>query len=458
VSGLNLTGKKVLVVGMARSGLAAACLLARRGVHLTIYDGKNSNQLATEIASAPPGVEIVLGDHQKLLTEDYYLVVTSPGVPLDHPLLTRNMAAGIPVISEIELAYRVKSPELHFLAITGTNGKTTTTALVADILNKGGVPSVAAGNIGLPLAQVVEQVDHGMVAVECSSFQLETIKYFHPICSGVLNITPDHLDRHHTMANYASIKSRIYLNQNHAEYTILNREDSWISEFKPGCKVRYFSTDSVQKRGIWIEDGKIIVSLEGERETICSLSDIRLRGRHNLENILCAVGITRAVGITPEAIKQALLTFGGVRHRLQEVRTVNGVLYVNDSKGTNPDSTIKALEAFPQPIILIAGGRNKGSDFHKLARLISTKVKALVLLGEARSIIRQTVEEMGFTDFVEVDSIQNAVLAAHDLAQPGEVVLLSPACASWDMFKDYEERGDLFCRAVCSLGEGDICE
>lgn len=457
VNRLKLAGKKVLIVGMARSGLAATRLLIRHGACLTIYDRKEIEELAPEIKFLPPGMELLLGDHQRLLTEVFDLVVISPGVPLDNPLLTRYMEAGIPVISEIELAYRLKSPDLHFLAITGTNGKTTTTALVADIVRKDGLQSAAAGNIGLPLAQVVEELDHGMVAVECSSFQLETIKNFHPVCSGILNVTPDHLDRHHTMENYATIKSRIFMNQGSDEYTILNREDAWINEFKPAGKVRYFSIDSVLERGIWIEEGKIIVSLEGERETICNLCDIRLRGRHNLENILCAVGITRAVGITSEAIKQALVNFEGVRHRLQEVRTVNGVLYVNDSKGTNPDSTIKALEAFSEPIILIAGGRNKGSDFHDLARLIARKVKALVLLGEARSIIRQTVEDTGFKDIAEVDSIQEAVLAARDLAQSGEVVLLSPACASWDMFKDYEERGDLFCSAVYALGEDDIC-
>jgi UDP-N-acetylmuramoylalanine--D-glutamate ligase len=247
------------------------------------------------------------------------------------------------------------------------------------------------------------------------------------------------------------------MNQSPDEYTILNHEDPLITEFRPGCKVRFFSTETVLDRGVWIEDGKIIASLEGEREIICRLSEVKLRGRHNLENILCAVGITRAVKIHPEAIRQGLVTFEGVRHRLQEVRTVNGVLYVNDSKGTNPDSTIKALEAFTEPVILIAGGRNKGSDFNKLATLITQKVKALVLLGEARSIIRQTVEDRGFKDIVEVDSVEEAVAAAHRMAQPGEVVLLSPACASWDMFKDYEERGDLFCSAVMALEEDEVC-
>ena len=450
---MDLKGKKVLVVGMARSGLAATRLLKRQGARVLIYDRKGPREVESEIKSLPPDVEIVLGDHHRLMTGVFDLVVTSPGVPLSNPLLANCINSGIPLISEIELAYHSKSPDLHFLAITGTNGKTTTTALVADILHQGGIPSAAAGNIGLPLAQVVEKMDRGMAAVECSSFQLETIKDFHPVCSGVLNVTPDHLDRHHTMENYAAIKSRIFLNQNSHEYTILNHEDPWIRGFRPECKVRYFSTDCTLQRGVWIEEGEIVVSLEGERETICNLADVKLRGRHNLENILCAVGITRALGILPEAIKQSLVTFEGVRHRLQEVRTVNGVLYVNDSKGTNPDSTIKALEAFTDPIILIAGGRNKGSDFHELARLITQKVKALVLLGESRSIIRQTVLDKGFKDIVEVESIEEAVAVAHSLAQPGEVVLLSPACASWDMFKDYEERGDLFCSAVMALGE-----
>ncbi|MGE5544181.1 MAG: UDP-N-acetylmuramoyl-L-alanine--D-glutamate ligase [Bacillota bacterium] len=454
---MELAGKRVLVAGMARSGLAATRLLVRRGAKVTIYDRKTPEEMESEISSIPPGVKTVLGQHQKLVTGVFDLVVTSPGIPLDNPLLAHCIEDGIPVISEIELAFRLKPPGLQFLAITGTNGKTTTTALVADILHKSGIPSAAAGNIGLPLTQVIEELDRGMVAVECSSFQLETITHFHPAASGVLNITPDHLDRHHTMENYAAIKSRIFMNQTPDEYTILNHEDPWIAGFSPRCKACFFSTDRVLKQGVWIEDGMIIASLEGEREPICELSEVRLRGRHNLENVLCAVGITRAVRIPPEAIKRALVSFKGVRHRLQEVKTVNGVLYVNDSKGTNPDSTIKALEAFTEPVILIAGGRNKGSDFRKLAELITQKVKALVLLGEARSIIRQTVEDRGFKDIVEVESIEEAVSAAHSMAQPGEVVLLSPACASWDMFKDYEERGDLFCSAVMALGEDELC-
>jgi len=451
---MNLNGKKVLVVGMARSGLAAAGLLKHRRAVVTIYDGKNNEELATEIKSLPAGTEIVLGDYQTLLRREFDLVVASPGVPLGMPLLAHMIAQGVPVVSEIELAYWVKSPGLHFLAITGTNGKTTTTALVADIVHQAGIRSVAAGNIGLPLSQVVEEMETGMVAVECSSFQLETIKDFHPLCSGILNITPDHLDRHLTMENYAAIKSRIYANQDTHEFTILNLEDPWIRGFRPGCRVGYFSTARVLEEGIWVEEGKIRVSLGGKTESVCRVSEVKLRGKHNLENVLCAVGITRAAGIGVEAIRHSLMTFAGVRHRLQEVGKVGGVLYVNDSKGTNPDSTIKALESFTEPIVLIAGGRNKGSDFRQLAKIIARKVKALVLLGEARSIIRQTVEETGFNNIVEVDSIQDAVLVARDLAQPGEVVLLSPACASWDMFKDYEERGDLFCEVVSSLGEG----
>ncbi len=457
MSGLNLKNQRVLVVGMARSGLAATRLLRRHGAQVVIYDRKGPEEMEYDINSIPPDVKIVLGEHQQLMSELFDLVVTSPGVPLSNPLLANSIDRGVPVISEIELAFQTKSPDLHFLAITGTNGKTTTTALVAHILHEAGIPSAAAGNIGLPLTQVVEEMDRGMVAVECSSFQLETIKDFHPLCSGVLNVTPDHLDRHHTMENYSAIKSRIYMNQDADEYTILNHDDVWISGFQPECRVRYFSTDSPLEKGVWVKDGMITVSLEGESETICSLSDIRLRGRHNLENILCAVGITRAVNISPQAIKRALITFEGVRHRLQEVRTVNGVLYVNDSKGTNPDSTIKALNAFSESIILIAGGRNKGSDFNELASYIAQKVKALVLLGEARSIIRQTVLDKGFMDIVEVNSIEEAVSAAHSIAQSGDVVLLSPACASWDMFRDYEERGDLFCNAVCALGEDEVC-
>lgn len=454
---MKLTGKRVLVAGMARSGLAATRLLLRHGAAVTVYDRKEPVELEAEIKSLPPEVNTVLGLHGKVDPGVFDLVVTSPGISLDNPLLVESTEAGVPVISEIELAYCLKPPGLDLLAVTGTNGKTTTTALIADILRMSGIPSAAAGNIGIPLAQAVEELAQGMIAVECSSFQLETINRFHPRCSGVINVTPDHLDRHRTMENYAEIKSRVFMNQDPDEYTVLNLMDPWIVKFKPPCRTLFFATDRILERGVWIEDGKIIVSLEGRREVICTLAEVKLRGRHNLENILCAVGVTRAVGIPPDAIRRALVAFEGVRHRLQEVKTVDGVLYINDSKGTNPDSTIKALESFSEPVILIAGGRSKGGDFEKLAHLITQKVKALVLLGEARSIIRQTVEDEGFQEIVEVDSIEEAVLAAHRIAQPGEVVLLSPACASWDMFKDYEERGDLFCRAVMALGEDEVC-
>jgi UDP-N-acetylmuramoylalanine--D-glutamate ligase len=251
---MDLKNQKVLVVGLARSGLAAARLLKRHGAQVVIYDRKGPEELESALRLIPPDVKMVLGDHQQLMSESFALLVTSPGVPLENPLLANSINNGVPVISEIELAFHLKSPDLHFLAITGTNGKTTTTALAAHILQESGVPAAAAGNIGLPLAQVVENMERGMVAVECSSFQLETIKDFHPICSGVLNVTPDHLDRHHTMDNYAAIKSRIFENQKPYEYTILNHEDVWISGFKPECKVRF--TALVVARKTIIINGK----------------------------------------------------------------------------------------------------------------------------------------------------------------------------------------------------------
>ncbi|MGE5403800.1 MAG: UDP-N-acetylmuramoyl-L-alanine--D-glutamate ligase [Candidatus Saccharibacteria bacterium] len=370
-------GKSVLVVGMARSGVAAAVALVKRGAAVAIYDRKTPEELPEEVKVLPAEVEILTGDVPPL-SRNYDLAIVSPGISLESPAVMTVKDKNIPIMGEVELAYLIKPEAVRLAAITGTNGKTTTTALLADILKTSGIPSAAAGNIGVALVSVVDSMQEGIVAVEVSSFQLETIGEFHPICSGIINITPDHLDRHKTMENYASIKARIFENQAADEYAFLNLEDPWLSKMSAPCKLRYFSTERILKQGVWVENGSIYVNLENEPARVCAVSELRLRGNHNLENALCAVGLARAAGVEVEVIRQSLMTFGGVRHRLEEAGRIDGVLYINDSKGTNPDSTIKALESFSEPIILIAGGRNKGSDFSVLAQLIKEKVKALV--------------------------------------------------------------------------------
>ncbi|MGE5418152.1 MAG: UDP-N-acetylmuramoyl-L-alanine--D-glutamate ligase [Acidobacteriota bacterium] len=446
-------GNSVLVIGMARSGVAAAVALAKRGAVVAIYDRKTPDQLPDEVKMLSPGVEILNGNVPPI-TRAYDLAIVSPGISLESPAVMTVKEQGIPIMGEVELAYLIKSDAVKLIAITGTNGKTTTTALVANILKTGGIESAAAGNIGVALVSVVDSMQHGIIAVEVSSFQLETIEKFHPVCSGIINITPDHLDRHKTMENYAAIKARVFENQTDAEYTFINLEDPWLNKMSAPCKLRYFSTDRVLKQGVWVEDGSLYVNLENQVERVCGVSELRLRGKHNLENSLCAVGMARAVGVDIEVIRQSLMTFGGVRHRLEEAGRIDGVLYINDSKGTNPDSTIKALESFAEPIVLIAGGRNKGSDFSVLAELIKEKVKALVLVGEAKSIIKEAVQKAGVDNIFEVDTFEDAVIKARKQAVSGDVVLLSPACASWDMFNNYEERGDLFCDIVQSFKEG----
>lgn len=447
-------GQKILVVGLGRSGIAAAHALVKRGAEVTIYDGKDEDQLQKEMARVPPGVRVKAGALPGS-QQHFDMMVISPGIPLDAPDIKELCGRGMPVIGELELAYRLKPPGLKLAAVTGTNGKTTTTALIAHILCEAGIPTAAAGNIGLPLSAVIDVLPHGIAAVEVSSFQLETTDRFHPVVSGILNITPDHLDRHCNMESYAALKAKIFANQEPEEYAVLNADDPRIAGMTPPCRVCSFSARFPLEAGVWVEEGKIMVRLAGETVEICPVDGIRLRGKHNLENALCAAGMTGALGIPAGIIGSALTTFTGVRHRLEEVAVISGVTYINDSKGTNPESTMKALESFSEPVILLAGGRSKGTDFSELALLIKQKVKALVVMGEASGMIAEAVVKTGFDRIYEARDFEQAVYQARDLAAPGDIVLLSPACASWDMFNNFEERGDLFCSIVRSWKEDE---
>jgi len=453
---LQVAGKKVLVIGLARSGIAATRALAQRGARVTVYDMKDARALRAALGElANFDVDMLLGTELAVSPGEYDLAVVSPGVPLQSGVVQGVLRAGVTIISEVELAYQLKSEQVELVAITGTNGKTTTTALIAEILTRAGINTAAAGNIGIPLVSVVEGMTKGIVVVEVSSFQLDTNRDFRPHVSAILNITPDHLDRHGSMEAYIEAKARVFSNQGPNDYTVLNYEDEVVRQLasRANCQVLFFSTQRRLSRGVFLDDDRIVVKLERE-SVLCPRQEVLLRGQHNMENVLCAVGVALALGINPEVIRSTLQQFKGVRHRMEEVGRVDGVLYVNDSKGTNPDSTIKALQAFSEPVILIAGGRNKGSDFTELARVIRQQVKHLVLVGEARSIIKEKVREQGFSNIEMVGDFPAAVFRARELARPGDVVLLSPACASWDMFNSYEERGDLFCQLVNSL-EGE---
>ena len=336
---------------------------------------------------------------------------------------------------------------MTMIGITGTNGKTTTTTLTGELLKKTGKQVFVGGNIGVPLISYVEQLDEqDVVVAEVSSFQLETADTFCPHLALMINLTPDHLDRHGDMAGYLAAKAKIFANQQPSDYLILNYDDEALRQVAAQSrgKVLFFSQQHILEEGVYLENDQVMLKLNGVCIEICKANEIAIKGRHNLENSMGAILLAYLSGVTPADIRQVLMDFPGVEHRLEPVRTVNDVLYINDSKGTNPDSTIKALEAYERPIVIILGGKNKGSDFTELAELVKKRVKKAVVLGQAKPAIVEALQKAGFHDYVEKDTFEETVHTAAALAEPGDIVLLSPACASWDMFPSYEVRGQLF--------------
>lgn len=448
----DVKNKRVLVVGIARSGVAVAKFLAEKGTRVVLTDRKTGAQLAETLREVPGSVEVVAGSYPDYAAGDFDFLVVSPGVPLTIPPIQRAFNLGVPVLSELELAYRFSRAPI--VAITGTNGKTTTTTLVGEIFRSAGKKVCVGGNIGLPLALEVEKYGPGDVIVaEVSSFQLESIHKFKPRAGVILNFTPDHLDRHGTMENYMAAKARIYENQDAGDFTILNYDDPAVAKLhaKTPGRVIFFSRKHKLKEGIFVEDGQITVKIDGNLERVCPVQEVLIKGAHNLENALAATAAAYVMGATAGVIGRVLREFPGVAHRLELIADINGVKFINDSKGTNPDASIKALEAYDEPIVLLAGGRNKGSDFTELARKVREKVRSLVILGECRDELRTAVEKTGFSEIREAASFEEAVMTAAGEARPGEIVILSPACASWDMFKNFEERGERFRELVQSL-------
>ncbi len=453
----DLRGKKVLVIGIARSGQAAIRYLANLGAQVTATDLKQEEELGQEFQELKQlPVTFVTGEYPQVKPGQYDLVLMSPGVPPWILPVRKSQNFGIPVWSELEFAVRfIKQP---IIAVTGTNGKTTTTSLLGFIFQKAGFNPVVAGNIGIPLIQAVEESrrDQNHVnywIVEVSSFQLELVDAFRPHIALFLNLTPDHLDRHGTLENYGKIKARIFQNQGPRDFAVLNQEDPWLVKIAPYLKsqICWFSREELPEHGIGREGDLIYFRRDGKKEILCAVHDLSLPGSHNLENALAAAAASLLTGIRKEAIVEALSTFPGVPHRLEPIRIVKGVKYVNDSKGTNPESVLKALDSYQEPIILIAGGKNKGSDFSALAKKIKERVKALILLGEAAPLLREAVRAAGFNQIWEAASLAEAVQTAGRLAETGDVVLFSPACASWDMFQNFEERGNLFRQLVNQL-------
>jgi UDP-N-acetylmuramoylalanine--D-glutamate ligase len=441
----GLAGRRVAVVGLARSGVAAARLLQAAGARVSASDAKPLSALGADARELGRlGVRLVDDDAAGAGVAGAELVVVSPGVPLGSAQLGPARSAGATVIGEIELAWRAL--ESDTIAITGTNGKTTTTALTGALLGEQHRPVLVAGNIGTPLAgHAATFPPDGIVVCEVSSFQLETTDQFQPRVAVVLNVTPDHLDRHGTFEAYLDAKARIFANQTAADCAVLNADDGPTRTLadRTRADVLWFSRQTPQDHGVFVRDGWIVAKLNGHVETICPLSEIFLRGQHNVENVLAATACALWTGLAPDAIRRGIARFRGVPHRIEFVRDLHGVHYYNDSKGTNVASTIKALESFSESIVLIAGGVSKEQDFGPLADAARGRVRQAVLLGQDAAKIAAALEPTGIPLRSAV-SIEAALHAARDAAAPGDVVLLSPACASFDMFDNFEHRGDVF--------------
>jgi UDP-N-acetylmuramoylalanine--D-glutamate ligase len=445
----SLARRRVAVVGLARSGVAAARLLRAAGATVVGTDVKPLDALGREAAQlAAIGVSLLTGDGPGRALEGAQLIVVSPGVPLATAELAAARARGVPVIAELELGWRAMEAET--IAITGTNGKTTTTALTGALLAEQPRPVLVAGNIGTPLAaHALTFAADGLVVCEASSFQLEATDAFHPRVAAVLNLAPDHLDRHGTFAAYVDAKARIFANQTAADCAVLNADDEAARALASRTRARvvWFSRRRALDHGVFVRDGSIAAKLNGAVEEICPVAEIFLRGAHNVENVLAATACALWTGLAPAAIRRAVGRFRGVAHRIEFVRDLSGVRWYNDSKGTNVASTLKALESFTGRIVLIAGGKGKGQDFAPLAAAARGRVGAALLIGEDAPKLAAALGAEA-VPVTRCPSLEAAVATARALAEPGDVVLLSPACASFDMFDNFEHRGDVFKKLV----------
>jgi UDP-N-acetylmuramoylalanine--D-glutamate ligase len=452
---MELNGKRVLVVGLGKSGVASALFMKERGARVTVSDTKSGDELRNEIpVLLDHGITVETGGHGDRTFRGQDLIVVSPGVPVDAPPLVQARSLGESVIGEIELAAQFLPGPI--VAITGSNGKTTTTTLTGEIMTAGGFPALVGGNIGTPAISLADRAKPDTVIVlEISSFQLETVRAFRPKVAVVLNVTPDHLDRHRTFEIYTDAKARIFENQQPDDFAALNADDPTCVAMagRTRAQVFWFSRLKEVQQGAWIKDGNIVFrDKKGQRELL-QVSDIPLKGAHNLENVLAAACAGILMGCAPEKIRQAVHDFKAVEHRLEFVATIGGVDYYNDSKATNVDATIKALESFPANIHLILGGKDKGSDYTVLNDLLRQRVKRVYTIGAAAAKIEVQIvsAKNGGPEVVHAETLENAIRKAHASAMAGDVVLLAPACASFDQFKSYEHRGKAFKEIVHSL-------
>jgi UDP-N-acetylmuramoylalanine--D-glutamate ligase len=448
---VELKDKRVLVVGLGKSGVASALFLKERGARVTVSDTKSPDQLRDEIPLLlDHGIAVETGGHGERTFRGQDLIVVSPGVPFDAAPLVQARAAGEPVIGEIELAAQhIPGP---IVAITGSNGKTTTTTLAGEVLTAARIPALVGGNIGTPaISLVARATPETAVVLEVSSFQLETIDTFRPKVAVILNITPDHLDRHRTFQAYVEAKARIFENQQASDFAVLNEDDETCRTLgdRSRGRVFWFSRKKEVQRGAWVKDGQIVFRDGQSQREIMLVSEIPLKGAHNVENVLAAICTGALMGCEPARIREAVQNFKAVEHRLEYVATVKGVEYYNDSKATNVDATIKALESFAKNIHLILGGKDKGSDYTVLNDLLRQRVKRVYTIGAAAEKIESHIK--GAAEIVHAETLENAIRRASAVAQPGDIVLLAPACASFDQFQSYNHRGQVFKEVVHSL-------
>ena len=454
---MKFTNKRALVVGTGKSGVAAVNLLNHVGAQVTLLEG-NASLSSEEIMKRFPKeaeFDLIIGElpEQKMNSIDF--VILSPGVPTDLPFVVKLQENNIPVWGEIELAYLCGKGKLF--AITGTNGKTTTTTLVGEILKKCYPEVFVAGNIGIPYTSIVEKTTEQTVTVtEISSFQLETMETFHPSVSAILNITPDHLDRHHTMEAYIRAKEGITKCQTKEDTCVLNYEDEILRKFAETLKVNvlFFSSKRPLEEGIYLQENTIwIAGKETERQRLIDVGELKLLGIHNYENVMAASGTALCMGAPIDVVQRVLKEFWGVKHRIEFVRDLHGVLYYNDSKATNPDAAIRGIGSMNRKTLLIGGGYDKNLEFDAWIESFDGKVKCLLLIGQTKDKIAVCARKHGFENIVCCDTLNEAVNICYRLAKPGEAVLLSPACASWGDFKDYTQRGELFRQYVMELPE-----
>lgn len=444
---MEFNNKRVLVLGLARSGVAAVKVLHHHGARVIVNDAGKAEKMEADL-KAIHGLteEIVLGEHPlRLLDTEIDLIVKNPGIPYDIPFLVEARKREIPVVSEVELAYQVtKAP---FIGITGSNGKTTTTSWVGEIMSYAHPRVHVAGNIGLPLSQEVDELgeDH-LVIVELSSFQLNDILDFRPHVAALLNVYPSHLDWHHSEENYLQAKSHIFKNQRESDWAVLNADNLSVMSLKPLIKSRIltFSSQHPVEQGAWIADETILMKIDGKKEVVLPLNQLGIGYAHNFQNAMAAALISFCAGASYDAIRLGLKSFKGVRHRFQVVDTLNQVLYINDSKATNSQAALTALELPQTPIIWIAGGLDRGQDVEEIAQRAAQRCKTAILLGQTKERLADALKRFGLQSIFLVQNMAEAVELAKKISLPGETVLLSPACASWDMYPSFEHRGDDF--------------